>query len=128
VEIATRLQEAAITMFTFPAEEITLSESGWSYTAVLEELKENLSQEITKRKAEEMKKALEEFKKSLQISLIEPVSIALGEGKENMWSEIQKNVVRSVTLADTFVNKFQRGNAPSFLLFFCFFPMAGRPF
>jgi len=56
-----------------------------------------------------MKRALEDFKKLLQFSLIEPAAIALGEGKDNMWAEIQKSVVRSITLADTFVNKFQRG-------------------
>jgi hypothetical protein len=88
--------------------EITLSETSWSYSVALEELKESLTTEIAKKKEEEMKKAVEEFKKSLQFSLLEPLSAALGEGKDSMWAEIQKIIVRIVSVADVFVNQFQR--------------------
>lgn len=111
IEVANSLKTTAIDGFSKPAQELVLSETDWSFAPALDELREVLDSEIKKKKEEHQKKSLEAFKKSLQISLIEPLSAALGKADDNMWAKIQGTVVLAESHADAYAEKCRKSKS-----------------
>jgi len=109
IQIANALKAVALEEFTKPAQELVLADTDWTFSASLLELREALDSEIGKRKEEHMKRSLDAFKKSLQTSLLEPLSASLGKAEDTMWADIQKTVILAATHADAYAERFRKG-------------------
>jgi len=98
------VQQEVLGDFKNCVEEMTLEGTDWNYTARLDELEKLLQTEADNRKQSEIQTLKKQHLKGIQNHLLEPVSKALGDAKDDMWKEVNIAIEKTIQNTESWLN------------------------